>query len=139
EERLDQEAIHRYRTEREARMKQLSDAVIQAAYDTHDALTLAQRRAVVDWAQAQSGPGRFGAEILRRLVSARVDQALEFVRATPQQSASARAIRDRVFAGLDEAHRAHRAELERALALFTPERIDAAQVEALRADHQARE
>jgi periplasmic protein CpxP/Spy len=76
--------------------------------------------------------GRHG--IMKRMVSAALDEALEEARVTPEQRQRIHAARDRVFATVEQARSERHARLEEGLALFEADRPDPARVEAL---HQA--
>jgi Spy/CpxP family protein refolding chaperone len=142
--KLDQAAIAKHRAAHEASAKKVSDAVVQAIFDTHDALTAEQRRAVADWARAQhaqhnmaGGHGDFRAEMFHKMISARIDDALDAIKATDAQRATAHAAAGRVFDAFSAAHKSRGADLERALALFTADKLDVKAVEALRTEHLA--
>jgi periplasmic protein CpxP/Spy len=78
------------------------------------------------------GPGMHG-RMMKRMVSAALDEALDQANVTAEQRTAIHASRDRAFAAFD-AHRGdHRAHREQVLAVFEADRIDPAQVEALHA------
>jgi Spy/CpxP family protein refolding chaperone len=81
-----------------------------------------------------------GPAMFRKHVSERVDAALDAARVSPEQRAAIHASRDKMFAAMEEPGRGaeHRADMEQLLSLFEAERIDTAQVQALRARHEAR-
>jgi protein CpxP len=77
-------------------------------------------------ALAFGGPGRHA--IMKRVVAAALDRA----NATAGQRAAIHASRDRVFAAIEAHAGDRRGRLEEVLALFEADRLEAAQVEAVR-------
>lgn len=84
------------------------------------------------------GPGRWhghagmGYPIMRRVATAIVDDALDAIKATPEQRATAHAARDRVLAAV-QAHREQRGQrMQEALALFESDALDPARLDAFR-------
>jgi Spy/CpxP family protein refolding chaperone len=75
--------------------------------------------------------------IAARVVSAAIDEMLDEARATPEQRARIHAARDRVFATIGDRGRDRHARFEEALALFESDRLEAAQLEAIRDRHEA--
>jgi Spy/CpxP family protein refolding chaperone len=78
--------------------------------------------------------GRHG--MMKRFVSAQIDEVLDEARVSPEQRTTIYAARDRVFAAIEDHWRSRGARLEEALALFEADRIDPDQVRAL---HRQRE
>ncbi len=68
--------------------------------------------------------------IMRRIVSAGIDEALDKATVTSEQRTAIYAARDRVFAAVDAARTGHRAHLDETLRLFEADRPDPAEVEA---------
>jgi Spy/CpxP family protein refolding chaperone len=140
--KLDAKAVQAHRDRRDASMKKVGDALIQAFHDVHDALTAPQRAEVASWARGLAprgaGRGHLKERIVRHLIDARVEAALDEVHATPEQRATVAEARDRVLAALKEAHVDPGAGLEQLLSVFTAERVDGQRLEALRGEHQAR-
>jgi periplasmic protein CpxP/Spy len=89
------------------------------------------------WAQGPGGHGMHG-RIMRRMVSAALDEALDQASVTPPQRAAIYASRDRAFAAVEAQHPDPRAQREQALALFEAEQIDTAQLETLHAQMEQR-
>ena len=60
--RIDPAAVNALRAEHQQRMGKLADAIEQALFDLHDALTPAQRKALVEHVKAERAKwgGRFG-------------------------------------------------------------------------------
>ncbi|HSB62297.1 MAG TPA: periplasmic heavy metal sensor [Vicinamibacteria bacterium] len=75
--------------------------------------------------------------IMKRMIAAGLDEALDQAQVTPQQRATIHAARDRVFASLEGVHADRRQHLEEVLGLFEAEQVDAARVEALHREAEA--
>ena len=86
-------------------------------------------------AYGHAGGGRHG--VMKRVVAATIDEALDQAQVTPEQRASVHASRDRVFVALEEHRRARLARLEEALALFEADRMDPARVADSLSRHEA--
>lgn len=86
------------------------------------------------------GPGMHG-EMMKHMISMKLDQALDQANVTPDQRAAIHASRDRAFAALEAQRPDPRAHRDQVLALFEADRIDPAQLEALHSQmeqqHQA--
>jgi Spy/CpxP family protein refolding chaperone len=139
---LDATAIAQHRARHEAAAKKVGDAIVQAIYDAHDALTPIQRQEVVASLKAQhqshAGKGAWRQQMVRSMIDERVDSALEQIKATPEQRAKIATVKDRLFDAFTAAHGDPSADIDRALALFQQDKIDPAAVQALRDAHQAR-
>ena len=83
------------------------------------------------------GQGGGRPAIMRRMVSAAIDEALDEAKVTPAQRQTIQAARDRVFATFDEARASRRPRLEEGLALFEADRPDPARIEALHREGEA--
>jgi len=70
--------------------------------------------------------------IMKRVVDAVIDDALDEAKVTPEQRSAIHAARDRAYAAIQTHRRAHHAHLEEALALFEADRIDPGRLQALR-------
>ena len=85
---------------------------------------------------AAGGAAAYGAHgggrhaIMKRMVAAAIDDALDEAKATPDQRTTINQIRDRAFAAVEQARTSHRAHLEEGLRLFEADRVDPTQVEA---------
>ena len=79
--------------------------------------------------------GRHG--IMKRMVSAALDEALDQAQVTPEQRVTIHAARDRVFATAEGVHEGRRQHLEEGLRLFEADQVDPAQVEALHREAEA--
>ena len=85
---------------------------------------------------AAGGPaGRHG--MMRRMITAKIDEALDEAKVTPEQRTAIYASRDRAFAAIDAQRKDRGAHLEDALALFQADRVDPAQLQALHQAHEA--
>jgi uncharacterized membrane protein len=78
--------------------------------------------------------------MMKRVVSAFIDEALEPAQPTPEQRAAIYAARDRAFAAVEEARKGRAARMEEALQLFEAEPLDQTRLQGFRqqaeADHQ---
>ncbi len=137
--KLDTQAIQAHRAKHEAAMKKVSDAVVQAVFDAHDALTPPQRKAVADAIRAEhaqkSARGNFREAFFKGLINEHVEDALDEAKVPEEQRAKIRAARDRAIQAVEAIHNGRAADLDEALALFTADKLDAQKVEALRAKH----
>jgi periplasmic protein CpxP/Spy len=97
------------------------------------------------WAE---GPGRHGpggpgmhGDMMKQMVSKRLDAALDQANVTADQRAAIHASRDRAFAAMDAQRPDPRAHRDQVLSLFEADKLDAAQLQALHAQmeqqHQA--
>jgi Spy/CpxP family protein refolding chaperone len=144
--KVDPAQIAALRAEHEARAQRIGDAIVQALYDVHDALTPPQRKLVADWARSHK-PGHMmgagghhgrGAAFFKAMVSSRIDEALDAAHVTDAQRARLHETRDRVFAVVEAAHEEDPSpRIEQALTLFQADKLDAAKVAELRAQHMA--
>jgi Spy/CpxP family protein refolding chaperone len=83
------------------------------------------------------GGGHGRPAVMKRFVSAMIDEALEPANVTTEQRTRIYAARDRAFAAL-EAHRQTRgAHLDEALTLFEADVVDPGRVASFRAQHEA--
>jgi len=74
--------------------------------------------------------GRHG--IMKRVVSAAIDDALDAAQVTPEQRTRIHAARDRAFGALEEHRKTRVARMEELLRLFEADHVDPGQVQALR-------
>jgi Spy/CpxP family protein refolding chaperone len=81
------------------------------------------------------GPGR--PAVMKRFVSAMIDDALAPANLTADQRTQIYAARDRAFAAVDTHRRTRGAHLEEALALFEADTIDPGRVTAFRTQREA--
>jgi Spy/CpxP family protein refolding chaperone len=139
--KLDTQAIAAHRAKHEAAMKKISDAVVQAVFDAHDALTPPQRKAVADAIRAEhakkSERGNWREAMFKGMINEHIEDALDEAKVPEAQRARIRAARDRVVQTFESMHSGRGADLEEALTLFTADKLDAQKVEALRAKHLA--
>jgi periplasmic protein CpxP/Spy len=76
-------------------------------------------------------------DFMRKHVAERIDAALDAAKATPEQRAQIDKSKARVFASIEASHAGRKADLEKLLELFQADKIDAAQLTALRQKHEA--
>lgn len=85
---------------------------------------------------AAGGAAAYGAHgggrhsIMKRMVVAAIDDALDDAKVTPGQRTAIYTARDRAFAALEQARTNRRTHLEEGLRLFEADQVDPAQVEA---------
>lgn len=70
--------------------------------------------------------------MMRRVATAVIDDALDQAQVTPEQRQTIHATRDRLFAVMEEHHRARRAHFPELLAAFEAESLDTGRLQALR-------
>jgi Spy/CpxP family protein refolding chaperone len=92
---------------------------------TAGALGLVAAGGAIAWGHAG---GRHA--IMKRMVVAAIDDALDEAKVTPDQRAQIHQIRDRAFLALEQVRASRKAHLEEGLRLFEADQIDPAQVEA---------
>jgi Spy/CpxP family protein refolding chaperone len=144
--RIDPAAVKALRADHEAQAQKHSDVVIDAVVEAHRVLSPEQRRAVVAYARAEHDKheGRWmqrhhgGGGFLKHLATARLDEALDAVKATSPQRAAIHAAVDHAVSELEESFQNRGAHLDAALALFEQDNVDKARIDALRAEHHAK-
>lgn len=75
--------------------------------------------------------------IVRRVIAATIDEALDVAGVSPEQRAAIHAARDRVFAAVEAERASRHQHVEETLALFEAEQVDRARVEALHQQGEA--
>jgi periplasmic protein CpxP/Spy len=88
------------------------------------------------FAQAQGGPLPRHGGMMKRMVSAALEEALDQAAVSEEQRTAIHASRDRAFAAMDAQRPDPAAHRDQVLALFQSDRIDADQIQAL---HQQQE
>ena len=88
--------------------------------------------AIGAWAHGPGGSGPHGA-MMKRMVSAMLDEALDKASVSAEQRAAVHASRDRAFAAFEAQRPDHDTQREQILAMFEADRVDPAQLEALHA------
>lgn len=85
-------------------------------------------------AYAGSGWGHGGhkAAIMKRIVTAHIDEVLDDAKVSDAQRQTINAARDRVFSAFENQRGTHRAHLDEALQLFEADRVDSDKLNALR-------
>ncbi len=134
--KLDRGALGALRKKHEASALRIGDAVVASVLELHAVLTPAQRKALA-LQVAENRPRLTAMKLatMKHLASARADEALRSIGAGEPQRFAVQAAIEHVLdtAGHQEPQRA--AQIDRALALFSADRIDRAQVDKLRAAH----
>ena len=95
-------------------------------------LAVAAAGAVVAQERHHRGGGFF-----RHHVNMRIEGALDAAKATPDQRVVIERARDKVFAAIEGSHQDKQAHMQKVMALFEADKIDPAQVKALRDQHDA--
>jgi uncharacterized membrane protein len=75
--------------------------------------------------------------IMRRVVTAYVDEAIDGARVTPEQRKQVHAAHDRVFRVIADTHRGRGAHLDEALRLFAADTLDRERMARMRSERQA--
>ncbi len=138
--RLDEKRVAAARARHEAEAQKIGDAVVQAFYDVHDALTTEQRKTLVEYVRGElprSGKGGWQVRLMTAMVDSRVDEALTELKATPDQRSKIVAAKERVVAAFTAHHQGRQQKLDQILDLFGADKIDAAKVKEMRATHIA--
>ena len=78
------------------------------------------------------------AKMMKHFAGRMIDEVLDEARATPEQRAKITAARDSAFATMEANHGGRKEMMEGALALFEAPTVDRAQLQALRAEQEAR-
>ena len=89
---------------------------------------------------AHQGPGRppFRAQMMKRMIAAALDEALDQAKVTPEQRTAIHASRDRAFAALATQHGDRAAHRDQMLALFESDQIDASRLQAFQEQERQR-
>jgi protein CpxP len=74
--------------------------------------------------------------IMKRVMSAMIDDALEAAQVTTEQRAAIHGVRDRVFAAVEQLRQNRSARMEEVLAAFEADTIDMTQLAAMRAQRE---
>jgi Spy/CpxP family protein refolding chaperone len=84
------------------------------------------------------GPGGMHAGIMKRMVSAALDEALDQAAVSAEQRTAIHGSRDRAFAAIEAQRPDRSAQREHVLALFEGEQLDASQLQGLQAQMEQR-
>lgn len=87
-------------------------------------------------AHAGFGHGRKAA-IMKRIVTAHIDEVLDDAKVNDAQRQRINAARDRVFSAFEDHRRKAGGSMEQALSLFEADQIDAGKIATLRTEHEA--
>src|SRR5262245_57275206 len=101
------------------------------------AASLAAGAGIAVGAGAAHAHGGWRAGIMKRVVSATIDDALDAAKVTAEQRQVIYASRDRVFATVEEVRANRHSHLEEVLALFEADQVDPARVEAFHQEAEA--
>ena len=85
------------------------------------------------------GPGGMHAGMMKRMITAALDEALDQAAVTPQQRTAIYASRDRAFAALATNRPDRMAQRDQVLTLFQGDRLDAGQLLAVHAQMEQRQ
>ena len=90
-------------------------------------------------AYAGSGWGHGGhkAAIMKRIVSAHIDEVLDDAKVNDAQRQRINAARDRVFTAFEDHRKRSGGSIEQALSLFEADQVDATKLSTLRSEHEA--
>jgi hypothetical protein len=138
--RLDGRAIEAIKGRRDARHKKLADALTQAFYDVHDALTAQQRQQLVDYARGRAEGRhmkRFKQTLMEGFINAQVEDVLEQLGANEAERKVVHDARDEVLAAIQKAHATKQASIEELANLFRGDTVDKTGVERFRTDKEA--
>jgi Spy/CpxP family protein refolding chaperone len=136
--RIDPAGVAALRARHQAEATQTGDAIVQALSDAHDALTAPQRQQLAAYLRAHRPPAMEGAApFFKHMMNERVEDLLDQAHATDAQRTTVKAAVERVFTAVSTTMGNHGAHMDQAIAVFTSDRIDPAQVVKLRADRQA--
>jgi Spy/CpxP family protein refolding chaperone len=136
--KIDAAQVQALRARHEAEHQRATDAVIAAVTESHGVLAPSQRQAVADYLRAHRPEHHEHHGFMQKMVSHRVEQALDAVDATPAQRTAIHAAVEHVFTTVAESFSDHAAALDRALALFAQEKVSDGQIAALRSEHEAK-
>jgi Spy/CpxP family protein refolding chaperone len=89
-------------------------------------------------AQGPGGPGGMHGGLMKRMISAALDEALDQAAVSAEQRTAIHASRDRAFAAMEAQRPDRGAQREQVLALFEGDRLDATQLQAVHAQMEER-
>src|SRR5262245_51899234 len=92
--------------------------------------------AVIKHRSAHAWGHRGKATIMKRMVSAHIDEVLDDAKVNDSQRQAVYAARDRVFTAFENQHNNRRAHMEEALQLFEADSVDASKLAALRGQRE---
>lgn len=138
--KLDATKIAELRGYHDREAEKLSDAAIQAVYDVHAALTPAQRKGLVDYVQRElpKGTGGWKQKWMVNMLDEKLDDVFDTLKATPDQRKRITTVKDGVVASWFSGKDDRRAMLNQALQLFAADKLDKAQVTALKTAYLAK-
>jgi len=138
--RLDVRAFDALKVKRDARHKKLADALSQAFYDVHDALTREQRQQLLDYARGRvegKHMRAFKQTMMTGFVHATVDDMLDQLSADEHERQVVHAAQDEVLAAIGKAHATKQASIEQIATLFRGDTVDKTAFASFRAEKEA--
>jgi Spy/CpxP family protein refolding chaperone len=139
--RIDARAIDAIRAKREVRHKKLANALTQAFYDVHDALTREQRQQLLDYARGRASEGKhmraFKQTLVSGFVHAQVEDVLDQLAADEHERKVVHTAEDEVVAALQKAQETKQASIDQLATLFRGDAIDGAELGRFRAEKEA--
>lgn len=138
--KLDEQAIAKQREKAVQHHGEVVHALAGALTRVHAQFDAAQRKALVAYVQAElpQGAGGWRGRMKQHMVENRVEAALTAIQATPAQRKQLSSVRDRVVKQFEAQRATRRAEIDKVLALFQQDRVDAREVEKLEQQQDAR-
>ena len=138
--KIDAAQINDLRADHEKEAKADGDAILGAITEAHDTLNAQQRKQVADYVRAHKpeAPPKAVGEWFKKRAFAHVNDALDQVKASQEQRTAVENALEQVWNAVKDEHEASTGHLDQALAIFQSPQIDKAQLEKLRAEHQAR-
>jgi hypothetical protein len=138
--KIDVAQVKALRDQHDATARADAEAIHAAIAEAHDVLRPDQRKAVADYLRAHKPdqPPRAVADWFKKRVFSHVNDALDQVKANEQQRTAVANAIEQVWTAFQSEHEAMPAHMEQALKVFESDKIDPKQVQALRAEQQAR-
>jgi len=137
---IDTRAVAAIKSRREARHTKLADALTQAFYDVHDALSVEQRQQLTDYARGKV-EGKHIRAFKQRLIdgfmNATIEDMLDQLDAAASEREAAHAARDEVIGSIRQAQMTQQASLERLSGLFRDDAVDKAELARFRTEKEA--
>jgi Spy/CpxP family protein refolding chaperone len=138
--KIDPAQVKALREQHDTTARADADAIVAAISEAHDVLRPDQRKAVADYLRAHKpdAPPRAVADWFKKRAFSHVNDALDQVKANEQQRTAVENAIEQVWNAFHAEHEAMPAHLDQALKLFEADKVDPAQLAALRAQGEAR-
>jgi Spy/CpxP family protein refolding chaperone len=138
--KIDAAQVKALRDQHDAAARADADAILAAVTEAHDTLKPEQRKAVADYLRAHKPdmPPKAVGEWIKKRAFSHVNDALDQVKATQEQRAAVENAVEQVWTAFRAEHEGAPAHIDEALKLFEADSIDAKQLAAMRAEHDAR-